>query len=83
MVKEDICNCFSSQFIDKLIMAVNLLALFINKILTKSMNIIFVIVKYDNNVLFFSTNTEIEVIKQLSFYHRKPSFCYMLKKCLN
>lgn len=63
MVKEDICNCFSSQFIDKLIMAVNLLALFINKILTKSMNIIFVIVKYDNNVLFFSTNTEIEVIK--------------------
>lgn len=79
MVKEDICNCFYSQFIDKLIMAVNLLALFINKILTKSMNIIFVIVKYDNNVLFFSTNTEIEVIKQLSFYHRKPSLCYMLK----
>lgn len=63
MVKADICNCFSSQFIDKLIMAVNLLALFINKILTKSMNIIFVIVKYDNNILFFSTNTEIEVIK--------------------
>lgn len=63
MVKAEICNCFSSQFIDKLIMAVNLLALFINKILTKSMNIIFVIVKYDNNVLFFSTNTEIEVVK--------------------
>lgn len=63
MVKADICNCFSSQFIDKLMMAVNLLALFINKILTKSMNIIFVIVKYDNNVSFFSTNTEIEVIK--------------------